>query len=368
MVRCDEAEAIRTDPEGLANHMTLGATEAQSPDGGLPSDHIAETAEAKQIEGRSLGQIAWARLKKDKLAVISAIIIIVVIAVAIFAGLIVKLSGYGPNEFNQLDANGKSLLDTRNGGIPNSGLFGSGMSREHWLGIEPQTGRDIFARLVYGTRTSLLVALGGTVLAVLIGTIIGMVAGYFRGWVDTLLGRLMDIMLSFPSLLLIMALTPVVADRAKETFGVEDTNTLRMGVLMFVLGFFGWAYLARIVRGQTLSIREREFVDAARSLGAGPGYVIFKQILPNLLPTLLVYTTLLIPSYITAEAALSFLGVGVKEPTASWGKMIADASNWYEPDPLYLFFPGLALFIVVLAFNLLGDSVRDALDPRAGRS
>jgi peptide/nickel transport system permease protein len=139
-------------------------------------------------------------------------------------------------------------------------------------------------------------------------------------------------------------------------------------VLVFVLGFFGWAYLARIVRGQTLSIREREFIEAARSLGAGPLYVIFRQILPNLLPTLLVYSTLIIPTNITAEAALSFLGVGVKEPTASWGRMISDASAWYEVDPLYLFFPGLALFITVLAFNLLGDSVRDALDPRAGRS
>jgi peptide/nickel transport system permease protein len=348
--------------------MTLGATEATSPDGGLPADHVAETVEARQIEGRSLGQIAWARLRKDKLALISAVIIVVVIAVAILAPLVVKISGYGPDQFNQNDENGNSLLDTFNGGIPNSGLWGSGMSSEHWLGIEPQNGRDIFARLVYGTRTSLLVALGGTVLAVLIGTVIGMVAGYFRGWVDALLGRLMDVMLSFPALLFIMALTPVIADRAKDLFGIDDTNGLRMGVLMFVLGFFGWAYLARIVRGQTLSIREREFVEAARSLGAGPGYVIFKQILPNLLPTLLVYTTLLIPTYITAEAALSFLGVGVKEPTASWGKMIADASNWYENDPLYLFFPGIALFIVVLAFNLLGDSVRDALDPRAGRS
>jgi peptide/nickel transport system permease protein len=348
--------------------MTLGATEAQSADSGLPADHIAETAEAKQIEGRSLGQIAWARLKKDKLALASGVVIVLVILVAIFAPLVVKLSGYGPDQFNQTDANGKSLLDTFNGGIPAGGLWGSGMSTEHWLGIEPQNGRDIFARLVYGTRTSLLVALGGTVLAVLIGTVIGMVAGYFRGWVDGLLGRLMDVMLSFPSLLFIMALTPVIADRGQDLFGIPDDNKLRMGVLMFVLGFFGWAYLARIVRGQTLSIREREFVEAARSLGAGPGYVIFRQILPNLLPTLLVYTTLLIPTYITAEAALSFLGVGVKEPTASWGVMISDASNWYENDPLYLFFPGLALFIVVLAFNLLGDSVRDALDPRAGRS
>ncbi len=348
--------------------MTLGATEASPPDGGLPAEHIAETVEAKEIEGRSLGQIAWARLKKDKIALISAVIILFIILLAIFAPLIVKISGFPPDQPNFKDSNGKDLLDSFNGGIPAGGLWGSGMSSEHWLGVEPQNGRDVFARIVYGTRTSLLVALGGTIVAVVLGTVVGMVAGYFRGWVDALIGRVMDILLSFPSLLFILALTPVIADRAQATFGIPDNNTLRMGVLIFVLGFFGWAYLARIVRGQTLSIREREFIDAARSLGAGPGYVIFKQILPNLIPTLLVYSTLIIPTYITAEAALSFLGVGVKEPTASWGKMISDASAFYEVNPLYLAFPGAMLFITVLAFNLLGDSVRDALDPRAGRS
>ena len=347
--------------------MTLGVTEAQSPEGGLPADHLAETAEAKQIEGRSLGQIAWARLKKDKIAIASAIIIVLIIAVAVFAPLIVKINGFPPDQFNKTKADGSPLLNTRDGGIPIGGLWGSGTSSEHWLGVEPQNGRDVFSRLVYGTRVSLLVALGGTIIAIVIGTVVGMVSGYLRGWVDTLLSRLMDIMLSFPSLLFVMALTPVIADRGQDLFGIPDDNKLRMGVLMFVLGFFGWAYLARIVRGQTLSLREREFVEAARSLGAGPMYVIFRQILPNLIPTLLVYTTLLIPSYITAEAALSFLGVGIKEPTSSWGRMIDDASDWIESNPLYLFFPGMALFITVLAFNLLGDSVRDALDPRAGR-
>ncbi|NEA32175.1 ABC transporter permease [Streptomyces sp. SID13031] len=348
--------------------MTLGVTEDLSPEGGLPADGLAETAEAKQIEGRSLGQIAWARLKKDKIAVISAVVILLIIAVAIFAPLIVKINGFPPDQFNKLNDDGGPLLNTRDGGIPIGGLWGSGTSAQHWLGVEPQNGRDVFSRLVYGTRVSLLVALGGTIIAIVLGTVIGMVAGYFGGWVDTLLSRLMDIMLSFPSLLFVMALTPVIADRGQALLGIPDDNRLRLGVLMFVLGFFGWAYLARIVRGQTLSLREREFVEAARSLGASPGYVIFKQLLPNLIPTLLVYTTLLIPSNITAEAALSFLGVGIKEPTSSWGRMIADASAWIESNPLYLFFPGIALFITVLAFNLLGDSVRDALDPRAGRS
>ncbi len=347
--------------------MTIGAADTQISGDELPVDHLADTPEAKQIEGRSLGQIAWARLKKDKVAVVSAIVILIIIGVALFAPLIVKINGFPPDQFNKVDSDGNPLLNTRDGGIPIGGL-GAGISSEHWLGVEPQNGRDVFSRLIYGTRVSLLVALGGTVLAVVIGTVIGMASGYFRGWIDTVLSRLMDIMLSFPTLLFIMALTPVIADRGQDLLGIPDDNKLRMGVLMFVLGFFGWAYLARIVRGQTLSLREREFVEAARSLGAGPNYVIFRQILPNMIPTLLVFTTLLLPTYITAEAALSFLGVGIKEPTSSWGRMISDASNWIESNPLYLFFPGMALFITVLAFNLLGDSVRDALDPRAGRS
>lgn len=345
---------------------TLGA-EPQPNTEELPADHLAETREAHRIEGRSLGQIAWARLRKDKVAIASAVLILLVVLVAVFAPLITGISGYPPDQPNFTGADGEPLLDQQLGGIPASGVLHSGISGEHWLGIEPQDGRDVFARLVYGARPSLLVALGGTVVAVVLGTVVGMVAGYFRGWVDAVLGRVMDVMLSFPTLLFIMAMTPIIAERAGSMFGIQDDNNLRMAVLVFVIGFFGWAYLARIVRGQTISLREREFVEAARALGAGPGFVIFRQILPNLVPTLLVYATLIIPTNITAEAALSFLGVGIKEPTASWGRMISDASAWYEVDPLFLAFPGAALFVTVLAFNLLGDSVRDALDPRAGR-
>jgi len=186
--------------------MTLGVSEAQSPEGGLPADHLAETAEAKQIEGRSLGQIALARLKKDKIAIISAVLIVLIVAVAVLAPLIVKLNGFPPDQFNKVDSNGNPLLNTRDGGIPIGGLWGSGMSTEHWMGIEPQSGRDVFSRLVYGTRVSLLVALGGTIIAIVIGTVVGMVSGYFRGWVDRIFSIVTDSLLALPALLLALIL------------------------------------------------------------------------------------------------------------------------------------------------------------------
>jgi peptide/nickel transport system permease protein len=345
--------------------MTIGAADTQT-SGELPVDHLAETSEAKQIEGRSLGQIAWARLKKDRIAMVSAVVILVVILIAVLAPLVVKISGYGPDQFNRFGPNGEPLLDSAKGGLPAGGLWGSGMSSEHWLGIEPQNGRDVFARLVYGTRVSLLVALGGTVIAVILGTVVGMVSGYFRGWVDTVLGRLMDIMLSFPYLLFVMALTPVIADRAKSMFGIEDTNTLRMGVLMFVLGFFGWAYLARIVRGQTLSIREREFVEAARAVEVRDRRIIFRHILPNALSPIVVAASLIVGANIIAEAFVSFLGFGVDPTQPTWGNILANArtfipqGNWWWP-----FFSGAAIILTVLAVNFVGDGLRDAFDPRS---
>ena len=312
----------------------------------------AVLAGAGVIRGRSLGQIAWMRLKRDRVALGGAVVICLLILMAIFAPLVVKLLGHPPNDFHQ------NLIDPALQ-IP-KGRFG-GISTDYLFGLEPGNGRDIFSRVVYGARVSLLVAFLATMLSVLIGTTLGVIAGYVGGWVDALISRTMDVFLAFPLLLFAIALVGAMPDRA---FGFSG-NGLRLAVLIFVIGFFSWPYLGRIVRGQTLSLREREFVDAARSLGARPGSIIVREILPNLVAPILVYSTLLIPTNVLFEAALSFLGVGVLPPTASWGQMISDATRYYSIAPHFMIFPGLAIFITVLAFNLLGDGLRDALDPRA---
>jgi ABC-type dipeptide/oligopeptide/nickel transport system permease subunit len=194
---------------------------------------------------------------------------------------------------------------------------------------------------------------------VTLGATLGVVAGYFGGWVDAIISRAMDAFLAFPLLVFSIALVGVIPERAFGLSGVA----LRMVMLIFVIGFFSWPYIGRIVRGQALSLREREFVDAARSLGARGPYIIFKEMMPNLLAPILVYATLLIPTNILFEAALSFLGVGVPPPTASWGGMLSEAVSYYT-QPHFMFWPGMAIFITVLAFNLFGDGLRDALDPK----
>src|SRR3954470_16637297 len=257
------------------------------------------------IAGRSLGQIAWMRLKRDKVAIAGGIVVILLILMAIFAPLIVDLLGHPPNEFHQDPA----LLDPALGNLPR-GPFG-GMSKEFLFGLEPVNGRDLFSRIVYGSRISLLIAFLATLLSVVIGTVLGIVAGYFRAWIDALISRTMDVFLAFPLLLFAIALAGVIPDRS---FGLRG-DALRIAVLVFIIGFFSWPYIGRIIRGQTLSLREREFVDAARSLGARTPYIVLRELLPNLVALILVYTTLLIPTNILFEAALSFLGVGVQPPT-----------------------------------------------------
>jgi ABC-type dipeptide/oligopeptide/nickel transport system permease subunit len=280
-------------------------------------------------------------------------VVVFLIIVAIFAPLISSWFGSPPNEFHQ------DLIDTEGGTLAPKGAWG-GMSWDHLMGVEPVNGRDIFSRIVYGSRISLLIAFCATLLSVLIGTTMGVIAGYAGGWVDAVISRIMDIFLAFPLLVFAIALAGVVPDKA---FGLTG-DTLRISMLIFIIGFFNWPYIGRIVRGQTLSLREREFVDASRSLGAKTPHILVREILPNLIAPILVYSTLLIPTNILFEAALSFLGVGIQPPTATWGGMLSDAVTFYTM-PMFMIWPGMAIFITVLAFNLFGDGLRDALDPRA---
>ncbi|MQA95305.1 MAG: ABC transporter permease subunit [Streptosporangiales bacterium] len=306
----------------------------------------------RAIQGRSLGQIAWMRLRRDRVAIAGGIVVILLILMAIFAPLIVRVIGHPPNEWHQ------EMIDPTLSTA--KGVFG-GVSLDFLFGVEPLNGRDLFSRVVYGARVSILVGFGATLLSVVIGTFFGVVAGFFGGWVDSVISRVMDVFLAFPLLLFAMSLAGVIPDNA---FGLTGDG-LRIAILIFVIGFFNWPYVGRIIRGQTLSLREREFVDAARSLGARNGYILRKELLPNLVAPILVYATLLIPTNILFEAALAFLGVGVAPPTATWGGMLSSAVPFYSVAPNFMLAPGLAIFVTVLAFNLLGDGLRDALDPRA---
>jgi peptide/nickel transport system permease protein len=241
-----------------------------------------------------------------------------------------------------------------------------GISWDHPLGVEPGTGRDILGRLMYGARISLLVGAIGTILTTVVGVTLGMIAGLRRGFIDSLISRLGDVTLAFPSLLLIIALANPMTQRL-ESLGVPSGNTARITYIMTVLTLFGWVYMARLVRGQVLSLREREFVEAARSFGAGTGHLVFKQLLPNLWPQIIVFVSLSLPGFVALEATLSFLGVGLLAPAASWGIMLGDSVRYYRAAPTYLFIPGVTLMALVLAFNLLGDGLRDAFDPRSDR-
>jgi ABC-type dipeptide/oligopeptide/nickel transport system permease subunit len=317
-----------------------------TPDGSLAG------ISGQAIEGRSLGQIAWLRLRRDKVAMAGGIIVLVLVVVAIAGPFVVQNPDtYHPGLINPTFSR------------PN-GPFG-GISLAHPLGVEPVTGRDVLSRIVNGARYSLLIAALATALAVILGIFFGVIAGYFGGWVDSVIARSMDVFLAFPLLVFALALVGVIPSSA---FGLSG-NSLRVALLIFVIGFFNWPYMGRIIRGQTLSLREREFVDAARSIGARGPYILFRELLPNLVGPILVYSTLLLPTNILFEAALSYLGVGIIPPTPSWGGMLSDAvtNGYYSIDPTYMLIPGLAIFITVMAFNLLGDGLRDALDPKSSR-
>jgi peptide/nickel transport system permease protein len=308
---------------------------------------IQDGAGEQKITARSPMQLFWRRLRRDKVAMAALVFIVLLIAMAFLAPAIVALAGTPDPKQQSFQA-----LD----------VFGTptGPSADHPFGVD-KLGRDVFSRTVYGSRVSLEVAVIATGIAVLIGVAIGLVAGFYRGWVDTVLSRLTDVVLAFPILLLGLGL-------AAACSGVDGCfgGLIQPGlpVVIMTIAVINWTYIARIVRGQVLSLREKEFVEAARSLGASDGRIITREILPNLFAPLIVYSSLLIPANILLEAALSFLGVGVAGGTPSWGAMIAEATTLFPDAWWFMLFPGLALLLTVLAFNLVGDGLQDALDPR----
>jgi peptide/nickel transport system permease protein len=301
------------------------------------------------VAARSPLQLFWRRFRQDRVALVSLAFIVLLFVIALAAPLIVQLLGLpGPSVQNP------NLTDS----------FGSplGPSLAHPFGVD-QLGQDVASRVIYGTRAALEVGILGTAVASVIGVVVGTLAGFYRGFLDTLLSRLIDVVLSIPILLLGLGIGAACAVRGC----IGGTVQPGLGLVIFLIALANWTYIARIVRGLVLSLRESEFVQASRALGASDTHIMFREIFPNLLAPVLVYSTLLIPLNILLEAGLSFLGVGIRPPTASWGQMIAAATPIFNTAWWYMTFPGLALLLTVLAFNLLGDGLQDALNPRTAR-
>jgi peptide/nickel transport system permease protein len=302
-----------------------------------------------EVAARSPWQLFWRRFRQDRVALVSLAFIVFVIVIAIAAPLVVSLLGLpGP------DVQNLNLTDS----------FGSplGPSLAHPFGVDP-LGQDVMSRVVYGARVSLEVGIFGTAIATAIGVTVGTLAGFYRGWIDTLLSRTMDVFLSIPILLLGIGIGAACAVRGCAG-GIIQPG---LGLIIFLIAIATWPYIARIVRGLVLSLREREFVEASRALGASDLRIMFREILPNLAAPIIVYASLQIPFNILFEASLSYLGIGIRPPTPSWGQMIAAATPIFSTAWWYMVFPGVALLSTVLAFNLLGDGLRDALNPRSAR-
>jgi peptide/nickel transport system permease protein len=343
-----------------------GIAPAQSTDATIETDVLATSTAAAAadgavaIQGRTPWQIIRARVGRDKVTMTALVFTILFVIVAATSPLMVTLGWIDPN------SNHSELVQGL-GSMPEGTL--GGISGSHWLGVEPGTGRDVLSRIVTGMTTSLTVALFATLFAIVVGTILGIVSGFALGRTDWWISRGLDLVLSFPSTVMLLSLSPVLVSRIAHVMGVGDTdNKAKITFIALILGVFGFPFFARIIRGQVMSLREREFIEAARSLGAGSGRIYFKELLPHLWAPILVYTTLILPANIAAEASLGFLGVSVTPPTASLGAILNDSVTYARTDPAFFLFPGLTVFFIVLALNLLGDGLRDALDPKAGRS
>ncbi|MEI2713355.1 MAG: ABC transporter permease [Nocardioides sp.] len=315
------------------------------------------STKAKEISGKSPMQIALGRLRKDKIAVVCACIALFFILVAIFAGVIAKVFGVSLETQFAID-----VLDPLSQ-LPKKGPPNHGFDPEHPFGVAPKTGDDNLAHWVYGCRTSLVIAGSATLFAVLFGLFMGLTAGFLGGKVDKVISFITDFFLTVPFLLAALTLAPIINQRFSTS---EHYFTIQRFVLIGVLAIFGWMGIARIIRGEVLSLREREFVQAARVLGMPTSRIMIKELLPNLAAPLIIASSLLLPGFVAAEAGLAYLGIGVTSG-ASWGQTIDKATRYFDNYPLYLYEPMIGIVLLVLSLNLLGDAIRDALDPKTRR-
>jgi ABC-type dipeptide/oligopeptide/nickel transport system permease subunit len=323
---------------------------------------VAPETQQGQVQARGYWEQVWRRFKRDRVALASVFFLITLVLVVYPGAWIAeRLVGHGPNDIFP-DALDDGLLPV--GPMSRVTNFETGETQLLILGADGTLGRDEFLRLLYGGRVSLQVAVISTFIVMVIGVTLGAVAGYYRGWTDTIVARMTEITMAFPALLFAIALASTAGSRLNNvTFG----GLLGNGVVTLVLVFtiFGWYYPARIIRAKVFSLREKEFIEAALMTGASDLRIIRSHLLPHLLAPIIVYSTLIVATFILSEAALSFLGVGIQLPTASWGNLLAEAPNYYTTVPLLMLWPGLAVVFTTLAFNLLGDGLRDAFDPRS---
>jgi len=335
--------------------MSIPASELESHAATSPE---TAAADSQKVAGRSPSQLAIARFRKDRLSMVSFGIVMLYLIAAISSPILQKVGILDAMGFHQ------KLLDVTLGNIPH-GKYG-GASSSHWLGVEPGTGRDVLSRILLGITYSLTIAVSATILTIATGAILGIISGYRGGWLDAVVGRFVDLTLSFPQTLMLLALSSIMVKAISDHTPLSG-NPARGVFVVVVLSAFGWPPICRVVRGQVLSLREREFVEAAKLFGASRTRIYFKEILPNLWAPLLVYTTLTMPAYISAEAALSYLGVGLQTPTPTLGNILQNSIQYSVTDPVFFFSPAVFLALVVVSFNLLGDGIRDALDPKSDR-
>lgn len=322
--------------------------------GVLVGEQSTPNGAARAMRGRTHQQRVRARFRKDKVGLVALAGCIVIATLALTAPLLASWGLIDPSTLHP-------ELVTDIGSLPTGPL--GGISAEHWFGVEPGTGRDLLARILVGLSTSMLIATLTTLLSVVVGTVLGMVAGLAGGWVDGTIGRVIDLVLSFPGLLMLLTLAPIMTDAVHDVLRLPEGPPSQIAFIIIVLAFFSWPFHARVIRGQVLSLREQEFIEAAQSLGASRAWLYRRELLPHLWAPILVYATLMLPIFIAAEAALGFLGVGIQAPAASLGSILNDSLRYNAVDPAYFIFPNLVLVLIVLAMNLLGDSLQDAIEP-----